>query len=242
MNIALIIAGGCGQRMGQDIPKQFLHVNNKPVIIYTLEAFQRHPDINKIGVVCLDGWHDILRAYARQYGIDKLDWIVSGGESGQASIRNGVFEAERRYAGEDIILVHDAIRPMVSQDIISDCIVQCRRHGSAIAVIPCNTVVLGRTTGEFSNQVVPRDQLAITQTPQAFPIKRLADAHREALARGITNSVASCTLMIELGETLHFSIGSETNIKLTTPDDLKIFKALLALHVMERPALTGEYL
>lgn len=229
MNIALIIAGGSGQRMQQEIPKQFLNVNDKPVIIYTLEAFQSHPDIDKIGVVCLDGWYDILRAYARQYGIDKLDWIVSGGENGQASIRNGVFEAERRYAGDDIILVHDAIRPMVSQEIISDCIVQCKKHGSAIVVTPCNTVVLRRTTGESSKEVVPRDQLAVTQTPQAFPIKRLADVHRRALELGITNSIASCTLMVELGEEIFFSIGAETNIKLTTPDDLKIFKALLAL-------------
>ena len=99
MNIALIIAGGTGQRMNQDIPKQFLNVFDKPVIIYTLEAFQRHPDIDNIGVVCLDGWHDILRAYAKQYKIDKLDWVVSGGENGQSSIRNGVFEAERRYHG-----------------------------------------------------------------------------------------------------------------------------------------------
>ena len=229
MNIALIIAGGSGRRMQQEIPKQFLNVNDKPVIIYTLEAFQSHPDIDKIGVVCLDGWHDILRAYARQYQIDKLDWIVSGGENGQGSIRNGVFEAERRYGGEDIILVHDAIRPLVSQEIISDCIVQCRQYSSAIVVTPCNTVVLRRGEGESSKEVVLRDQLAITQTPQAFSIRRLADAHRKALELGITNSVASCTMMIELGEAVHFSIGAETNIKLTTPDDLKIFKALLAI-------------
>ncbi len=229
MNIALIIAGGNGQRMQQEIPKQFLNVNDKPVIVYTLEAFQRHPDIDKIAVVCLDGWHDILRAYARQYRIDKVDWVISGGENGQASIRNGVFEAERRYSGDDIILVHDAIRPMVSQEIISDCIVQCKKHGSAIVVTPCNTVVLRHTTGQSSKEVVPRDQLAVTQTPQAFPIKRLADAHRKAQELGITNSIASCTLMVELGEEIFFSIGAETNIKLTTPDDLKIFKALLAL-------------
>lgn len=229
MNIALILAGGTGRRMHQEVPKQFLNVNDKPVIIYTLEAFQSHPDIDKIGVVCVDGWHDILKAYARQYKIDKLDWVISGGENGQSSIRNGVFEAEKRYSGEDIILVHDAIRPMVSQEIISDCIVQCKRHGSAIVVTPCNTVVLRRGEGETSQEVVPRDQLAVTQTPQAFPIRRLADAHRRALEQGITNSIASCTLMIELGEPVHFSIGAETNIKLTTTDDLKIFKALLAL-------------
>ena len=229
MNIALIIAGGKGQRMQQEIPKQFLNANDKPVIIYTLEAFQSHPDIDKIGVVCVDGWHDILRAYARQYKIDKLDWIVSGGENGQTSIRNGVFHAEQLYGEQDIILVHDAIRPMVSHEIISDCIVQCKKHGSAVSIVPCNTVALRRTTDHLSSEVVPRDRLALTQTPQAFPLKKLADAHRKALETGITNSIASCTLMVELGESVHFSIGAETNIKLTTPDDLKIFKALLAL-------------
>lgn len=229
MNIALIIAGGKGQRMQQEIPKQFLNVNDKPVIIYTLETFESHPDIDAIGVVCVDGWHDILKAYARQYKISKLEWVVSGGENGQASIRNGLFHAEEKYQPDDIILVHDAIRPMVSHEIISDCIVQCKRHGSAVSIVPCNTVALRRTTEQTSSEVVPRDRLALTQTPQAFPLKRLADAHRKALELGITNSIASCTLMIELGGTLHFSIGAETNIKLTTPDDLKIFKALLAL-------------
>lgn len=229
MNIALIIAGGSGKRMHNEIPKQFLNVNDKPVIIYTLEAFQSHPDIDEIGIVCLDGWHDILRAYTRQYKIDKMKWIVSGGENGQSSIRNGVFEAEKRYEASDILLVHDAIRPMVSHEIISDCIVQCKKYGSAVAVTPCNTVVLRKTTDATSSEVVLRNQLAITQTPQAFPIGKLADIHRKALEKGITNSVASCTLMIEMGEEVHFSIGSEINIKLTTPDNIKIFRALLSL-------------
>lgn len=228
-NIALIIAGGTGQRMRQEIPKQFLNVNDKPVIVYTLEAFQNHPDIDEIGVVCIEGWHDILRAYARQYKIDKLKWVLPGGSNGQSSIRNGVYEAEKRYSRDDIILVHDAIRPMVSHETISDCIVQCKRHGSAITVVPCYTVVLHKTEEDGSRQVINRDELAMTQTPQAFPIGRLADLHRRALEKGITDSVASCTLMIEMGEKVHFAIGSETNIKLTTPDDLKIFKALLAL-------------
>lgn len=228
-NIALIIAGGSGQRMQQQIPKQFLNVNDKPIIIYTLEAFQNHPDIDEIGVICIEGWHDILRAYARQYKIDKLKWVLPGGENGQGSIRNGVMEAERRYGKDDILLIHDAIRPMVSHEVISDCIVQCKRHGSAITVTPCNTAVLRKSGVETSGEVVPRDQLAMTQTPQALPIGKAADLHRRALEAGITNSVATCTLLIEMGEEVHFSIGSELNIKLTTPDDLKIFKALLAL-------------
>ena len=229
MNIALIIAGGSGQRMHQEIPKQFINVNDKPVIIYTLQAFQNHPNIDEIGVVCIDGWHDVLRAYARQFKIDKLTWVVSGGSNGQASIRNGVFEAEKRYGADDILLIHDAIRPMVSQEIISDCIIQCRKYGSAISVLPCNTAVLHYDEENASEHVIPRNELALTQTPQAFPIGKLASIHRAALERGITNSVASCTLMIEMGEKVHFSIGEETNIKLTTPGDLKIFKALLSL-------------
>ena len=120
-NIALIIAGGVGARMNQDIPKQFINVYDKPVIVYTLEAFQKHPEIDAIEVVCLDGWHDILRAYARQFGIAKLENIVSGGKNGQDSIRNGLYDIYERYNGDDdIVLIHDAIRPMVSEDIITD--------------------------------------------------------------------------------------------------------------------------
>ena len=234
MNIALIIAGGTGHRMKQEIPKQFLNVRDKPVILYTLEAFQNHPDVGEIGVVCLEGWQQILQAYARQYKISKLSWVVDGGENGQSSIRNGVLEAERRYNRDDILLIHDAIRPMVSQEVISDCIIQCRKYGSAVAVVPCATAVLGRTGAEDSHQVIPRDSLVMTQTPQAFPIGKLAEAHRAALKRGITNSVASCTLMVELRETVHFSMGSEKNIKLTTTDDLELFKALLDAEVVRK--------
>ncbi len=229
MNIALVIAGGSGKRMNNEIPKQFINIDDKPIIIYTLEAFQNHPEIDEIGVVCIEGWQDILKAYAKQYNIKKLKWIVLGGVNGQESIRNGVFEAENRYDGNDIVLIHDAIRPMVSQEIISDCIVQCKRYGSAVVVTPCNTVILKRNNNDTSNEIVPRDKLAVTQTPQAFPLKKLINAHKKALKIGITDSVASCTLMIELGETVHFSIGEETNIKITTHGDLKIFKALLAL-------------
>lgn len=233
MNIALIIAGGSGRRMHNEVPKQFLNVHDKPVIIYTLEAFQKHPDIHEIGVVCVEGWHDVLQAYARQYHIDKLKWVIPGGECGQASIRNGVFAAESRYSGEDILLIHDAIRPLVSAEIISDCIIQCKKHGSAISVTPCNTAVLRRNTDEKSEEIVLRNTLAMTQTPQGFPIRKLAEAHRRALELGITNSVASCTLMIELGQEVYFSLGGETNIKLTTQEDLDIFKALLNLKKAE---------
>ncbi len=235
MNIAMIIGGGSGQRMKNEIPKQFLNVNDKPIILYTMEAFQKHPDIDEIGVVCIEGWHEILKAYAKQFRIDKLKWIVNGGKVGQESIHNGLIEAENRYKENDIILVHDAIRPMVSQEIISDSIIQCRKHGSAVSVVPCNTAVLKykNSDREKSDGVIDRRSLALTQTPQAFHLKKLLWAHNEAKEMGIKSSVASCTLLAELGEELFFSLGSETNIKLTTPDDLKIFKALLSISDIE---------
>ncbi len=235
MNIAIIIAGGRGQRMKQEIPKQFLNVNDKPVIIYTLEAFQKHPGIDEIGVVCLDGWSNILEAYTKQYGISKLKWIVSAGECGQASICHGIEEAAKRYAESDIILVHDAVRPMVSQEIISDCIIQCKKYGSAISASNINTVVLKRNDNDeaSSHEIIIREQLAQTQTPQALPLGTFIWAHQEAKRRNIFNSVATCSLLIELGQEVHFSLGDETNIKLTTMGDMRLFKALLVLKQKE---------
>lgn len=229
MNIALIIAGGKGLRMQQEIPKQFITVNEKPVIVYTMEAFQRHADIDAIAVVCIEGWENILSAYAKQYHITKLRHIIPGGENGQSSIRNGVFELEKHYGRDDLVLVHDAIRPMLSTDIISSCIATATQYGSAIAVVPCQEAMLETQDQVSTNSSYPRANLKRTQTPQGFPIGVLADAHREALERGITNSIASCTLMVELGKTIYFSAGSEKNIKLTTPEDIDIFRALLTL-------------
>lgn len=225
--IAIIIAGGKGERMGQDIPKQFLNVGEKPVIMYTLEAFQNHPNIDGIIVVCVDGWHEILNSYAKQFNITKLVSIVSGGINGQASIKKGLDEAKRLYSDKDMVLIHDAIRPMISEDVISNNIVKCEKYGNATTVVPCTTVVLKKTDDEYSEEVVDRDTLLLTQTPQAFILKDILSAHEEAKEKGITKAVASCSLYIELGRKVYYSMGSETNIKLTTPGDIQIFKALL---------------
>ena len=227
-NIALLIAGGSGNRMHQDIPKQFLTVNEKPVIVYTLEAFEKHPEIDVIAVVCIEGWEQVLRVYARQFNISKLCHVFPGGENGQASIRKGIFSLENLYAPEDFVLIHDAIRPMVSAEIISDNIRVARGYGNAVTVIPCAEAMLQTEDGCISSGSYPRDRLKRTQTPQAFQLGKICDLHRRATEAGITNSVASCTLMIEMGEQVFFSAGSEKNIKLTTVEDIDIFKALLA--------------
>ncbi len=226
--IALIIAGGKGVRMHQDIPKQFLEVNKKPVIIYTLETFEKHPEIDVIVVACLSGWEQILSEYAKQYRISKLQYIVTGGETGQESIKNGLFEIEKHFSKDDIVLIHDAIRPLVSPEIISDCIRVTLRYGCAITAIPCAEAMIQTIDGVRSTGSYPRDRLKRTQTPQGFRLGEICEVHREAMKQGVINSVASCTLMIEMGKQVFFSVGSEKNLKLTTVDDIEIFKALLA--------------
>lgn len=227
MNIAMVIAGGSGNRMHQDIPKQFLTVNEKPVIIYTLEVFQRHPAIDEVVVVCIEGWEQVLWAYVKQFNLTKVSAIVKGGNCGQNSIYRGLVEIGREHKPDDIVLVHDAIRPMVSEEIISDCISKTVEYGSAIACIPCAEVMLVTDNQKNSGQVFDRDHLKRTQTPQGFRLGRLKEMHEKALAEGITDSTASCMLAIQMGEEVYFSKGSEKNLKLTTVEDIDIFKALL---------------
>lgn len=229
MNIALIIAGGKGHRMQQEIPKQFLNVNDKPVIIYTLEAFQKHPNIDAIEVVCLDGWHDILWAYAKQFGISKLEWVISGGDTAQESIRNGVFELREVCSPEDIVVIHDGIRPLVEDFVLSDVLIQCKKYGNAVTSLPYNEQIFVTEDGETTTQYVPRDTLRRVSTPQAYKYEKLLWAYEKAFAEsiGIQASTYANTLMVELGERLHFAAGSDRNIKLTTTEDIDIFMALL---------------
>lgn len=229
MNIVLLTAGGTGTRMHNCVPKQFINVEDKPLIIYTMEKFQAHPSIDAIAVVCLDGWLEILKAYARQYGITKLKWVVAGGRTGQESIYNGLTAIAKDCNADDFIMIHDGNRALVSHDIISDSLSVCKESGSAVAAIPCVEAVfkLSEEGGTESNKSISRDLLVRTQTPHTYPIKKLLWAHEEAKVRGIDNTAASCVLMNELGETVYFSIGSEKNLKITTNEDLQIFRALL---------------
>lgn len=229
MNYALIIAGGSGNRMGQDIPKQFMHVDNCPIIIHTLLAFQRHPDIDGIAVVCLKGWETVLQSYANQFSVTKLKWIFPGGKNGQESIRNGIFGIkEAGCSDQDLVLIHDAVRPLISQDIISSNIAICKAYGYAITGIQCREAILESEDGFTTSKSIPRDKLIRTQTPQTFRLGNIIKVHNEAKERGIDNSVASCTLIAELSAAeMHIVPGSEKNIKITTTEDLEILKALM---------------
>ena len=228
MTIALLTAAGTGTRMGQDIPKQFMYVEDKPLIIHTMEAFQKHPSIDKILVVTLPSWIEVLRAYANQYNISKLEWIVPGGETGQESILNGLLELKKHCSEDDIIMIHDGNRCNISSDIISDSLVTYKTHGDAVAVIPCVEVVYySDDSGESAQKTLPRENLYRTQTPHTYSLGKLLWAHSQAKEKNIKNTAATCGLMTALGEKIHFSKGSEQNLKITTVDDLLIFKALL---------------
>ena len=227
LNIALLTAGGVGSRMHQDIPKQFIHVDNKPIIIYTMEVFQKHPSIDSIIVVSLDSWKDVLWAYAKQFNISKLKWVVSGGDTGQESIFNGLSELKKHISEDDVVIVHDGNRPLVTTEIISDSLATFSKYGNSVAVIPCTEVVFESDDGLSSCVSTQRERLFRTQTPHTYRFGDLYSAHIEANRLGIKNTAASCMLMKELGKTTYFSRGSEENLKITTADDLKIFKAII---------------
>ena len=226
--IAILTAAGTGTRTRQDIPKQFLHVENKPIIIYTLEAFQKHPRIDEICVVILEGWEQIIWAYAKQFNITKLKYVVNGGATGQESIYNGVEAVKKDHSYDDIVMIHDGNRPMVSAEIITDSLVKQKQYGSAVAAIPCTEVVFVSKDGKSSAKSVRREELWRTQTPHTYLLGDVYNAHQEAKAKGITNMAATCSLMEALGRKSYFSKGSEKNPKITTVDDIEIFKALLA--------------
>lgn len=230
MNIAILTAGGIGSRTHQDLPKQFITVDNKPIIIYTLEAFQQHPNIDEIYVACLDGWDAVLSAYAKQFDITKLKRIVIGGATGQASIYNAMKAISEDYKDTTsnlVVLIHDGNRPMVSQDVITDNVVKQKMYGSAVTVIPTTEVVFVSPNGQISNEALNREELWRTQTPHAYKFDELWAVHNRAIKDGITNTAASCSLMQKYGYITYFSKGSEKNIKITTLEDIEIFKALL---------------
>ena len=229
MNVAVIIAGGSGHRMGQDIPKQFINVYDKPVIIYTLEGFQKHPKIDAIEVVCIDGWHDVLWAYAKQFNISKLKWVILGGKTGQESIRNGVYHLEGKVKDNDIVIIHDGIRPLVDETVLTDVILKAEKYGNGVTSLPYNEQIFVIDDEISTTKYIPRETLRRVSTPQAYKFGKLNWGYRKAFKEeiGIYGSSYTNTMMVELGERLYFAAGSDKNIKLTTKDDLEMFKAYL---------------
>ncbi len=229
MNIVIITAAGTGTRTRQAVPKQFLNVYDKPIIIYTMECFQKHPEIDEIYVACLEGWEGFMESYAKQFHITKLKGIVKGGDTGQKSIENVLDEIAKTHVREDMIIVHDGSRPFVPAKIITDNLATCRIHRNAITAIDTKEAMLVTPDKIKSDISIDRETLYRTQTPHTMYLGDLLDLHKEAEEKGITGSVATCTLLIECGHTVYFVRGSDFNFKITSREDLLLFKALVAI-------------
>ncbi len=227
MNIAVVFAGGTGQRMNsKSKPKQFLMLHGRPIIIYTLERFEQHPDVDAIVVVCLSDWIDELKRYINKYGLTKIASIVPGGDSGQASIRNGVYEAARLFPSDSVVLVHDGVRPLVDSRTISDCIDCVAEHGSAVTVVPAIETIVQSTDGVIDN-IIDRKRCQLARAPQCFRLGELRAAHERALDEGLTEFIDSASLMAHYGHKLYEVEGSPANIKITTPSDYYIMRAIM---------------
>ena len=197
-----------------------------------MEGFQNHPLIDEIHVVCIDGWHNVLKAYAKQYGITKLTKIISGGTTGQESIRNGVFNLEGKANNDDIIIIHDGIRPLIEPMVLTDVISKAQKYGNAVTSMPYNEqiFVVSEDDNTTTTQFIPRETLRSVATPQAYKFGLLDEKYHEAFEKGIGihGSHYTNTMMVELGVRLHFAAGSDKNIKLTTKDDLELFKGYMS--------------
>lgn len=231
MNIALLTAAGSGTRMGQDIPKQFMTIDECPVIIYTMKAFQQCQKIDAIAVICLKGWEVVLKAYANQFGITKLKYIFPGGDSNFHSIRNGLIGLkENGVSMDDIVLIHDGVRPLVSDDIISRNIETCIKFGYAVTGQFCKEVIMEYDDVEkhLKYLSIPREKLVRTQTPHTYKLGFIIAAQDEAIKKGVLDTAASCQLVAQIGiESQHLVLGTEKNgLKLTNVEDIELFKAL----------------
>lgn len=230
MNIAVIFAGGSGLRMHtKSRPKQFLDLNGKPIIIYTLELFDNHPQIDAIVVACIENWIPFLEKQLRKFEITKVIKVVPGGETGQQSIYNALCAAENAGTDDSIVLIHDGVRPLITEQTITDNINKVKQSGSCITCIPATeTLVVRQTDGSL--EIPSRADSLIARAPQSFFLKDIIAAHRRALAEERNDFIDSCTMMSQYGYKLGTIIGPMENIKITTPTDFFVLRAMMKVH------------
>ena len=230
MNIAVIFAGGVGSRMhSKERPKQFLEMYNKPIIIHTLEHFQNHPMIDAIVVVCIESWISYLNELLYKFRIEKVKKVVPGGETGQLSIYHGL-KAAKKVANEEkaVVLIHDGVRPLITEKLITNNIEAVRRYGSAITTAKVKETILVVNEQDSSIDYVPsRNNSRVAKAPQSFWLDEILSAQEKALAKGERDWIDSCTLMQEYGFKMHLIDGPSQNIKITTPEDFYTMRAIL---------------
>ena len=227
-NIALIFAGGVGTRMNTKAkPKQFLELHGKPIIVYTLELFQTHPEIDGIVMVIVADWIDYMHELLKRYQLSKVVTVVEGGETGQLSIYNGLIAAEKHFSADTMILIHDGVRPLINHQIISANIQQAKLSGNAITTAPTVETFVVVDDDMVVRNVPLRKNSRLAKAPQTFILRDIINAHRTALQQGITDSIDSCTLMSQQGHQVTLVEGPVENIKITTPTDYFMFRAII---------------
>ncbi len=226
MNTALILAGGIDPRFQMNIPKQFVNVNNRPIIVYTLEIFQNHPDIDEIIVTCVDGWQEMVRVYGSQFNITKLKEIIPGGKDAQESTYRGLMLLRGRMGRGDMVVIHDAIRPMVSEKIITRSMQMCRKKGMGVAATYIMDTIMHSWDGQEGYKSINRYEIMKVQTPQSFDFELIWDVHNRAIEKSCLGAWDNSSLLTNLGEKVYFSKGSSLNMKINTVEDVEMFKAL----------------
>lgn len=233
-NYAIILAGGVGSRVGAGVPKQFVEILGKPVLAYTIEAYQNHPEIEGIEIVCVNHYEDTLREIISKYNLTKVRWICQGGATFQDSVYNGVRNLVGKIDRNDIVMVHYGAAPFTSSQIISDAISVCRQYGSSVSVTPCFQLLGSNDGNNESKCWVDRDRYVQIACPQSFRFQYICDIYEEAIEKNLLSKVEPHTtsLMYLMGETLHLSYGDQSNIKITTKEDLDMFEgyALMKLY------------
>ena len=238
MNVAVILAGGVGSRVGADRPKQFIEVQGKPVLAYTIEEFQKHPEIDAIEVVCHKSWKDYLNEIVIRYGLDKVKWGADGGDTFQESVLNGINNLEDKISREDMILVHFGASPFIQDYIITDCIRVCKEKGNAISTIDYfllsgfkHSTKSVNDPENYTEEYIDRDTVACMNSPHAFNYGFIKDIYDEAIETGVINEVEphTTTLMYKMGKRIYFAKGSQTNIKITQKEDLDLFEGYVMM-------------
>lgn len=233
-NYAIILAGGIGSRVGAPVPKQFVEVLGKPVLVYTIEAYQNHPEIDGIEIVCVKNYEKVLRELVEKYNLTKVRWICQGGATFQDSVYNGVENLKGKIQPDDIVMVHYGAAPFTSQEIITDGIRVCQEHGSSVSVTPCFQLMGSNDGNGESKSWVDRDKYVQLACPQSYRFKYICDIYEEAIEKNLLSKVEPHTtsLMYMMGKTLYQSYGDQSNVKITTKEDLDMFEGyvLMKLH------------
>ena len=228
-NVAVIFAGGAGVRMNTvSRPKQFLELNGKPIIIYTLELFDNHPQIDGIVIACIDSWTPFLKKQIKKFEISKIIDVVPGGATGQESIYNGL-KAAQKFDSDCNVLIHDGVRPLIKEQTITDCISTTNEKGNCVTCVPATETFIVRQA-DNSLEIPEREDSLIARAPQCFILKDILEAHEKARSEGKNNFIDSCTMMSHYGHQIHTIIGPMENIKITTPTDFFIFRAMVEVH------------